>query len=396
MFSSSLEMKLIESLLTGNFKGIEIERLKLKRLWSTTPGVEYLLDPFLHWKTIDISSYSELEQIENSHVEVALLSLYLNNEHFELRQKLITKSKNHLFWNRVFENRNLRLKPTIDSNQYLELIRIVLDVQVLVEKVRLDHLRRSGFFPQPIDTKDPKATQLSSLLSTSYYTVLEFHSIQSDIVNANFDFLCVYAESLPLSWFTFDLLETMRSMLQELLDKDGDATSVLRLVAAHAQLPGSQELDGTSELLYEYAIRYQNQYALFAIIGYLTNDISSEKLQNQLLTLLDQEVVLDAAFARLFARLLAIAPPKQFTLISKEFLTARVKVKEENDILKITQMYYFVGDVKSQDYDSGGVMWNPIRLIKEGPIPELFRVLQEGCAVDGIYSHFAMLGIMYS
>jgi hypothetical protein len=116
-------------------------------------------------------------------------------------------------------------------------MRLLLDVQLILEDIRLQHLRANGYFPSPVLPSDSRAKALSGLLSTSYYTILEFHNVHVPILMKNAEFLATYADSLPSSWYSFDMLETLRATLENGIgDASYDPLAMFKLLSAHSNL----------------------------------------------------------------------------------------------------------------------------------------------------------------
>jgi hypothetical protein len=119
----------------------------------------------------------------------------------------------------------------------LKFTSLLLHLQFMVEEVRLQYLREKGYYPTPILPSDSRAKALSGLLSTSYYTILEFHNLHVPTLMRNVVVLATYATSLPGSWFTFDLLETIRATLESgSQDSSFDPLALFTLLLSHANL----------------------------------------------------------------------------------------------------------------------------------------------------------------
>ncbi|KAI8902861.1 hypothetical protein BC833DRAFT_144921 [Globomyces pollinis-pini] len=195
---------------------------RLNAVWGKSPGLVYVKDPINalqnqllnDWKDWDYLLHCEsiipadLSNQQREDLETLLfLGIYISKNTSKtgrLLDKLLKSDSfspilGKAFWITVFEKKNLRIIPTNNSTT-----KWTLDINDILEKIRIEKLKEDGYFdPDTIlKSSNDKSNQLVNVLSTSYFSALEFKNISLSIFNINMEVLALYAPVLPSSWYT--------------------------------------------------------------------------------------------------------------------------------------------------------------------------------------------------
>ncbi|KAF9394790.1 hypothetical protein CPC16_010257 [Podila verticillata] len=141
-------------------------------------------------------------------------------------------------WHQAFSEQALRLTPQQDPRNPTLPSTLSVLLNELLEVVRLDKIRRDGWTDPKVSNNlsDVQFQQLGKLLSTSFFTIIEFADISLYMPVENIVFLSKFGAQLPASWYSDDFLRTTirmakRYLLTEKQDKVRVPIQVQGLVA---------------------------------------------------------------------------------------------------------------------------------------------------------------------
>ncbi|KAF9975649.1 hypothetical protein BGZ73_000605 [Actinomortierella ambigua] len=122
-------------------------------------------------------------------------------------------------WHDAFALNALRLSPSQDPLQPTQPSKVTVFINELLELIRLDKIARDGWMaPNAVDKlTDEQFQQLGKLLSTSFFTILEFSASSVYIPAKNLSLLAMFAAQLPASWYSDEFLRTTISMARQFL-----------------------------------------------------------------------------------------------------------------------------------------------------------------------------------
>ncbi|KAG0347329.1 hypothetical protein BG005_000243 [Podila minutissima] len=117
-------------------------------------------------------------------------------------------------WHQAFSEQALRLTPQQDPRNPTLPSKLSVLLNELLEVVRLDKIRRDGW-TDPLS--DAQFQQLGKLLSTSFFTIIEFADVSLYMPVENIVFLSKFGVQLPASWYSDDFLRTTIRMARKYL-----------------------------------------------------------------------------------------------------------------------------------------------------------------------------------
>ena len=90
---------------------------------------------------------------------------------------------------------------------------VLVTINEELERIRLEALKTAGYGSLKSLENPLLLDELSSILSVSYISCLEFARLSKKILLLNLEFMSIYSDILPLSWFSNDLLELLGLLL---------------------------------------------------------------------------------------------------------------------------------------------------------------------------------------
>lgn len=120
-------------------------------------------------------------------------------------------------WESCSNSKNLRLMPSSsvsgsDAVSYFPTI-LLVELNEDLELIRLKALKRAGYSSIKALETPSLLEQLSTVLSISFITAMEFSKLSKSIMTLNLEFLSIFASVLPLSWFSGEFLLTLGGVL---------------------------------------------------------------------------------------------------------------------------------------------------------------------------------------
>ncbi|KAF9124487.1 hypothetical protein BGW39_008183 [Mortierella sp. 14UC] len=141
-------------------------------------------------------------------------------------------------WYQAFSEQALRLTPQQDPRNSALPSKLSVILNELLEAIRMNKLRKDGWTDPARTDKltDQQFQQLGKLLSTSFFTVMEFADVSLYLPVENAVMLGQFASQLPASWYSDDFLRTTirlakRYILTEQQDKVRVPIQIQGLVA---------------------------------------------------------------------------------------------------------------------------------------------------------------------
>ncbi|KAF9301697.1 hypothetical protein BGZ74_006371 [Mortierella antarctica] len=122
-------------------------------------------------------------------------------------------------WHQAFSEQALRLTPQQDPRNPTLPSKLSVLLNELLEVVRLDKIRRDGWTDPNVSNSlsDAQFQQLGKLLSTSFFTIIEFADVSLYMPVENIVFLSKFGAQLPASWYSDDFLRTTIRMARKYL-----------------------------------------------------------------------------------------------------------------------------------------------------------------------------------
>ncbi|KAG0332167.1 hypothetical protein BG004_001363 [Podila humilis] len=122
-------------------------------------------------------------------------------------------------WYQAFSEQALRLTSQQDPRNPTLPSKLSVLLNELLEVVRLDKIRRDGWNNPNVSDKlsDSQFQQLGKLLSTSFFTIIEFADVSLYMPIENIVFLSKFGAQLPASWYSDDFLRTTIRMAKRYL-----------------------------------------------------------------------------------------------------------------------------------------------------------------------------------
>ncbi|KAF9902431.1 hypothetical protein EC991_004946 [Linnemannia zychae] len=113
-------------------------------------------------------------------------------------------------WYQAFSEHALRLTPQQDPRNSTLPSKLSVILNELLEAIRMNKLRQDGWTDPARTDKltDQQFQQLGKLLSTSFFTVMEFADVSLYLPVENVVMLGQFASQLPASWYSDDFLRT--------------------------------------------------------------------------------------------------------------------------------------------------------------------------------------------
>ncbi|KAG0309786.1 hypothetical protein BGZ97_012975 [Linnemannia gamsii] len=141
-------------------------------------------------------------------------------------------------WYQAFSEQALRLTPQQDPRNSTLPSKLSVILNEVLEAIRMNKLRKDGW-TDPAQTDkltDQQFQQLGKLLSTSFFTIMEFADVSLLLPVENVVMLSQFASQLPASWYSDDFLRTTvrlakRYILTEQQDKVRVPIQIQGLVA---------------------------------------------------------------------------------------------------------------------------------------------------------------------
>ncbi|KAF8942592.1 hypothetical protein BGZ47_006329 [Haplosporangium gracile] len=113
-------------------------------------------------------------------------------------------------WYQAFSEQTLRLTPQQDPRNSSLPSKLSVILNEVLEAIRINKLRKDGW-TDPAQTDkltDQQFQQLGKLLSTSFFTIMEFADVSLFLPIENVVMLSQFASQLPASWYSDDFLRT--------------------------------------------------------------------------------------------------------------------------------------------------------------------------------------------
>ncbi|KAG0262993.1 hypothetical protein BGZ95_003907, partial [Linnemannia exigua] len=113
-------------------------------------------------------------------------------------------------WYQAFSEQALRLSPQQDPCNSALPSKLSVILNELLEAIRMNKLRKDGWTDPARTDKltDQQFQQLGKLLSTSFFTIMEFADVSLYLPVDNIVMLGRFASQLPASWYSDDFLRT--------------------------------------------------------------------------------------------------------------------------------------------------------------------------------------------
>ncbi|KAG0380378.1 hypothetical protein BGX24_008723 [Mortierella sp. AD032] len=113
-------------------------------------------------------------------------------------------------WYQAFSEQALRLSPQQDPRNSTLPSKLSVILNELLEVIRMNKLRKDGWTDPARSDKltDQQFQQLGKLLSTSFFTIMEFADVSLYLPVENVVMLSQFASQLPASWYSDDFLRT--------------------------------------------------------------------------------------------------------------------------------------------------------------------------------------------
>ncbi|KAG0309371.1 hypothetical protein BGZ98_003166 [Dissophora globulifera] len=134
-----------------------------------------------------------------------------------LIERILVKDKSttsDTLWHQAFSEHALRLTSLQDPNNALMPSKLSVILNEVLEVIRLDKLRQAGWTDPAVSDSlsDSQFQQLGRLLSTSFFTIMEFSDVSLFLPIENITFLSKFAAQLPASWYSDDFLKVAIKM----------------------------------------------------------------------------------------------------------------------------------------------------------------------------------------
>ncbi|KAG0240238.1 hypothetical protein BGW41_007077 [Actinomortierella wolfii] len=126
-------------------------------------------------------------------------------------------------WREAFASKALRLLPHQHPLQPTQPSKATVFINELLELIRLDKLARDDWMsPDVVNSlTDEQFQKLGKILSTSFFTILEFSQSSLYITVENLSFFSRFAAQLPVSWYSDEFLRTLIEMARQFLITEG-------------------------------------------------------------------------------------------------------------------------------------------------------------------------------
>ncbi|KAH7060219.1 hypothetical protein BKA57DRAFT_446608 [Linnemannia elongata] len=113
-------------------------------------------------------------------------------------------------WYQAFSDQTLRLTPQQDPRNSTSPSKLSVILNEVLEAIRMNKLRKDGWTDPAHTDKltDQQFQQLGKLLSTSFFTIMEFADVSVFLPVENVVMLSHFASQLPASWYSDDFLRT--------------------------------------------------------------------------------------------------------------------------------------------------------------------------------------------
>ncbi|KAF9168389.1 hypothetical protein BGX21_008059 [Mortierella sp. AD011] len=133
-----------------------------------------------------------------------------------------TTTPRNPIWRQAFSEQALRLTAQQDPNNALLPSKLSVILNELLEVIRLSKIRQDGWTDPAVSDKlsDAEFQQLGKLLSTSFFTIIEFANVSLFLSVENIAFLSKFAAQLPASWHSDDFLRTTIQMAKRYLSTE--------------------------------------------------------------------------------------------------------------------------------------------------------------------------------
>ncbi|KAF9927901.1 hypothetical protein FBU30_002788 [Linnemannia zychae] len=143
------------------------------------------------------------EQVEDAQIQ-DLIARILRND------KTTAVADINGIWYQAFSEQALRITPMQDPRNSTMPSKLSVILNELLEDVRMNKLRMEGWTDPSRTDKltDQQFQQLGRLLSTSFFTVMEFADVSLYMAMENLVILGRFASQLPTSWYSDDFLRT--------------------------------------------------------------------------------------------------------------------------------------------------------------------------------------------
>ncbi|KAI8602978.1 hypothetical protein EDD21DRAFT_425652 [Dissophora ornata] len=129
-------------------------------------------------------------------------------------KETIASATKTTIWRQAFTEQALRLTSQQDPRNALSPSKLSVILNEVLEMIRLSKLRQDGWTDPSVSDKlsDSQFQQLGRLLSTSFFTIIEFADVSLLMPVENITFLSKFAAQLPASWYSDDFLKTTIKM----------------------------------------------------------------------------------------------------------------------------------------------------------------------------------------
>ncbi|KAJ3323724.1 hypothetical protein HDV06_001454 [Boothiomyces sp. JEL0866] len=395
--------KLQEIIKSGDFNDFTA-RTALTNTWGNAPGYTFVNDPGIaiqskSWKDLQIYLESgELKKLQfEQRVKVeSFLLIVLYIAFHTCTSPLITSMVNNYdvdnssikaIWNSAFTLLNLQVRPSLLSTKEW-----TLGVAEELEKIRHMSLKEKGFYNSASSIKKP---ELATILSSSYFSILEFQDILPDIVHLNIGFFSLYSNALPLSWYTDNFMNVITKYLKAALtEKQYDQENLSKIVTI---IRSHSSLDNSSPQL--------------QIVGLLRDLVNREGSENILAdsfaalisySCIDGLICTSSHVSLKISQALITTSGELFIKISHSLLQS-TKHLDISELLRILQIYYHVTETKAQNYDllqKGVTIGKCLSYyasgawMDENTPPQFVLDMQAGTTGSSESSAFALVGVI--
>ncbi|KAF9111027.1 hypothetical protein BGX27_005488 [Mortierella sp. AM989] len=195
-------------------------------------------------------------------------------------------------WRQAFSEQALRLTAQQDPNNAQLPSKLSVILNEVLEVIRLNKIRQDGWIDPTVSDKlsDTQFQQLGKLLSTSFFTIIEYANVSLFLPVENIAFLSRFAAQLPASWYSDDFLRTTIQMAKRYL-----STEKLEKFRVPSQIQGLVAIS----TLWSYWMRKTGSGDV-NILGQELNEIMAEILATpSLLTGLESKGIFSACFSGL-------------------------------------------------------------------------------------------------
>ncbi|KAG0264622.1 hypothetical protein BG011_006468 [Mortierella polycephala] len=133
--------------------------------------------------------------------------------------RILKAGEKNRMWHQAFSEHALRLTAQQDPRNPLLPSKLSVILNELLEMIRLGKIYEARWADPNVSNNlsDAQFQQLGKLLSTSFFTIMEFADVSLFLPAENTVFLSKFAAQLPASWFSDDFLRTTIGMAKKFI-----------------------------------------------------------------------------------------------------------------------------------------------------------------------------------